>query len=341
MPVLRVCAHAVVEVSMNRVRVLVAVACFGGFTLVGSVSAGIVPCLDVVETASSDGTCGSNTCAVAVENGLASLCYTVANCGNFTATNVSAFDDPLGTIPLPSQLGPGISATALLNSAVVTDTTSLVTVSADFDGEVFTETATARVAVVPQITLQKTVITDDACTSDGVLNGSNVITVTAGTHVTYCYRVANPSAGNVVTYTTHTLFDDVLGTIAIGQPCTLGPGGTCVISATATIGGPTKNTATWTAVTTDTALCGVTQTVTNTAMAMAMVNVPTATPTPGMEGAPCMETTDCEPGLECVDNVCSPNVAPAPAASHGGILIILGLLLLIGALGLLRTRRSV
>jgi hypothetical protein len=46
-------------------------------------------------------------------------------------------------------------------------------------------------------------------------------------------------------------------------------------------------------------------------------------------------------GLTCIAGICSAvNVAPAPAASGGGLLIIIGLLLMIGSFGLWRLRRD-
>ena len=66
----------------------------------------------------------------------------------------------------------------------------------------------------------------------------------------------------------------------------------------------------------------------------------TATNTPVPEGGTCDETTDCEQALTCIDSVCTANVAPAPAASGGGLAIMLGMLIMIGSLALLRLRRE-
>jgi hypothetical protein len=225
--------------------------------------------------------------------------------------------------------------------------------------------------------------------------------------VTYCYKVTNPPSPHPLTYTMHTLVDDVLGPIAIapGQ-CNLGPGQMCIVSQTAMVNDSIKNTATWTAVTDVILPCvsliAATQTITNEAMAMAMLTIetptdtptetptetptntptdtptatptstPTATPTdtptntptrtptntptvtptltptppatptdtPVPEGGSCDETSDCAAGLTCENMICTANVAPAPAASAGGLAIMLGLLIMIGSFALLRLRRD-
>jgi hypothetical protein len=178
----------------------------------------------------------------------------------------------------------------------------------------------------------------------------------------------------------HSLVDTVLGTITINPPCTLAPGQMCVVSQTAMISESIKNTATWTAISDTVPLpCGVTRAITNSAMSMAMItlttptstptdtptntptstdtptNTPTGTPTdtpsigptptstntPVPEGGACTETADCEAGLFCVDLVCTSAVAPAPAASRGGLLVMIGLLLMIGTIAVWRLRRDV
>jgi hypothetical protein len=58
------------------------------------------------------------------------------------------------------------------------------------------------------------------------------------------------------------------------------------------------------------------------------------------EGGTCIETTDCDFALTCIDNVCTANVAPAPAASGGALAVMLGMLIMIGSLALLRLRRD-
>jgi hypothetical protein len=44
--------------------------------------------------------------------------------------------------------------------------------------------------------------------------------------------------------------------------------------------------------------------------------------------------------LTCINNVCTANVAPAPAASGGALAIMLGMLIMIGSFALLRLRRE-
>ena len=58
---------------------------------------------------------------------------------------------------------------------------------------------------------------------------------------------------------------------------------------------------------------------------------PTATPVPPLGS--CTETAQCAPGLACQNNICTA-LAPAPATSRTGLLVILGALAAIGVLAL-------
>jgi hypothetical protein len=91
----------------------------------------------------------------------------------------------------------------------------------------------------PEITLTKTVGTDSA-----VCATTDVITVTAGTEVTYCYEVEN--IGDV-TLNVHDLVDSELGTILNDFAFTLAPSATVFLTQTTTLLTATVNTATWTA----------------------------------------------------------------------------------------------
>jgi hypothetical protein len=85
----------------------------------------------------------------------------------------------------------------------------------------------------------------------------------------------------------------------------------------------------------------------------------TPTDTPGMMGAPCEDTSDCEPGLFCADGVCcndpctgelercdlpgqegtcTPITSVAPVASRGGLIAIVVLLLTVGVFAVVRRR---
>ena len=72
-----------------------------------------------------------------------------------------------------------------------------------------------------------------------------MITVSAGTTVTYCYEVENEGSQ---TFTAHTLVDDQLGTLLANFPRVLPPGSTYRVTETAQILETTVNVATWTAI---------------------------------------------------------------------------------------------
>ena len=63
---------------------------------------------------------------------------------------------------------------------------------------------------------------------------------------------------------------------------------------------------------------------------------PTATPVP--EGGACMETAQCERPLSCIDEVCTRIPAPAPALTPVLLIVALGLLAAIAAVGVWRRR---
>ncbi|MCP4591569.1 MAG: DUF11 domain-containing protein, partial [bacterium] len=91
----------------------------------------------------------------------------------------------------------------------------------------------------PAIELTKTVgITPGVCAA------TDVITVTSGTAVTYCYHVEN--TGNV-SFAFHDLEDDQLGTLLANFPQVLLPGGTYEHLETTTIMASVLNQGTWTA----------------------------------------------------------------------------------------------
>ena len=72
-------------------------------------------------------------------------------------------------------------------------------------------------------------------------------------------------------------------------------------------------------------------------------DTPTATPTatltatPVPEGGPCMDTAQCEPGLACVNDICSDGVM-VPTTSRTGLFVLAALLALVGVLVLWRRR---
>ena len=99
---------------------------------------------------------------------------------------------------------------------------------------------TVETPQVPSITLVKTV-----GTTVGVCSPDTAITVAAGTTVYYCYTVTNTGS---VTFTTHDLSDDQLGTLLTGFAYSLAPGAsTNFISSGTVVNETTTNVGTWTA----------------------------------------------------------------------------------------------
>lgn len=97
------------------------------------------------------------------------------------------------------------------------------------------------VVTEPNIRLDKTVGTDaHSCAT------TQVITVTAGTEVTYCYTITNTG---LFSMTTHDLVDNELGVILSGSSYNLEPFAATFITQSAFITSTTINTATWTAYT--------------------------------------------------------------------------------------------
>ncbi len=92
---------------------------------------------------------------------------------------------------------------------------------------------------LPGITLNKTVGTDQS-----ICAVTDLITVPAGTDVTYCYEVTNTGD---VTLTLHDLVDSELGTILNDFPYSLAPAASAFLTQTAQVNTTTGNAATWTA----------------------------------------------------------------------------------------------
>ena len=93
--------------------------------------------------------------------------------------------------------------------------------------------------ILPSLELRKTVgLNSSACAE------TDMIGVTAGTAVTYCFTITNSTG---VSLTLHDLTDSHLGSILDGFPFTLLPGASAFITQTAVITQTTINTATWTA----------------------------------------------------------------------------------------------
>ncbi|HTP09350.1 MAG TPA: hypothetical protein VMP08_13935 [Anaerolineae bacterium] len=175
-------------------------------------------------------------------SGAISHTYTVASLGE---------TDPLGLFALNLDSDGTSFWTAGLGSGKVykVDIAS-GTLLKSFDAHPFVGTAIGAGAYIvglavygeiqvgrPNLTLVETVGTLPASCA-----GTREITVGAGTTVYYCYTIIN---SGVVTLTTHSLTDTVIGPIFSNQAIALVPGATTFVTRAATINGTTINVATW------------------------------------------------------------------------------------------------
>jgi hypothetical protein len=173
---------------------------------------------------------------------------------------------------------------------------------------------------VASIVLTKTVGTPPGCAT------ANEIEVPVGTQVLYCYTVHNNGGTDLLT---HTLTDDVLGTIVGPSPAmSLAKGQIITITVP---GGP------------------VTQSVKNTAVSMAMTDSTTVSDTAMatvtvLEGAGgCADNVDnnLDGLIDCDDPECAGAAAcaPVPAASSFGLAALALVLLAAGTFALSARRR--
>jgi hypothetical protein len=200
----------------------------------------------------------ANSCAVSsattltvTQNTTVYYCYELENIGNISITTQSLIDDKLGAIPfIPATLPPGVKYTTVftLAPALIT-TTNVATWSVisfaglPFSIPVTSDSKSATLNVKPleaKIVLTKTVGTL-GLPDCGV---TNVITVTQGVPVYYCYTITNTGD---VSVTNVSLVDD-----KISSPFTLSaspilPGETKQVKGiAATLSTTTTNVATWT-----------------------------------------------------------------------------------------------
>jgi hypothetical protein len=151
-----------------------------------------------------------------------------------------------------------------------------------------------------------------------------------------------------VTLTTHSLFDDQLGTLLNESFDTVVPGASAVLTATATIHATTLNVATWSA-STGLPMNGSAHTLTPLFIASDSATVTALIPPTetggggGLDGCSDGIDNDDDNAIDCADSDCvnvNPCVAAAPTLGPAG-LVAAGLLLLsIGASSLLTRRRS-
>ncbi len=210
------------------------------------------PAIELTKTVGTDpGVCAATDSISVAPFTDVYYCYEVRNTGTYTLPLHTLVDSELGTIlnGFAYDLGPGASidtvAAGLTLSATITQTVvNTASWTAYVDGgptAVATDTATVTV-LPPSIELTKTVGTDA-----GVCAITDLITVTTGTDVYYCYEVRNTG-----TYTLpyHDLYDSELGAILTGFAYDLGPGASidtvaAGLTLSATITQTTVNTATW------------------------------------------------------------------------------------------------
>ena len=219
------------------------------------------PGISLSKTVGTDPNVCATTSNISVDPGTdVTYCYEVTNTGGVTLTVHELDDTQLGTIltGFPFDLDPGASAFVTTTANIVTDTVNVATWTAcNIDGppnltcfdtaafEVVSDTATANVTInppnAPSIALTKTVGLDNSTCA----TSNNLSVGQPSTEVYYCYHVVNTGD---VTFTTHDLIDDKLGTILSGLPFVLGPGEDLfVYPVTAVITTAVTNVATWTA----------------------------------------------------------------------------------------------
>ena len=171
-------------------------------------------------------------------------CYEVTNTGLVTLTMHTLTDNKLGLlIPLNTAilLPPAASFTFSTTEVITQSVVNIGIWTADDDfGHLTGDNDSATVTVLmPTIVLTKTV-----SAVPGICAPTDVVTVTAGSSVTYCYEIENTG---LVTVTGHSLFDDVLGALFTDTLTTVGPGETMAYSTTVPVNLDTINIATWTA----------------------------------------------------------------------------------------------
>jgi len=194
-------------------------------------------------------TVGTDTLACATMNSISvapgtkvTYCYTVTNTGSESLTTHTLVDDQLGPIltnflfTLVPSASAFITATAVINTPV----TNIATWTAESSGggTAFDSDFAIVSLLEPKLSLSKTVGLDpNSCSTE------DSITVDPGTRVTYCYTVTNTGELDLVS---HTLVDDLLGSILTDFPYSLAPMASAFITSTAIINTPVTNLATWT-----------------------------------------------------------------------------------------------
>jgi LPXTG-motif cell wall-anchored protein len=163
-----------------------------------------------------------------------------------------------------------------------------------------------------------------------------LITVAADTEVTYCYTFTNTGDAPL---TMHDLSDSELGDVLTDFPEMLEPAASFFVTASATIGVDTTNTATWTARDPELGLLAAASA--DATVEIALEPTTTTTTTTTTTGA-AVTPTSTAPGGEVAANVAERGSSSLPVTgSDLGVLAWLGLALLVlggAALGLSRRR---
>ncbi|GAB4580555.1 MAG: hypothetical protein Fur0022_32970 [Anaerolineales bacterium] len=203
-----------------------------------------IPEISLAKTVGTDpGTCAT-TDTIAVAPGTdVTYCYEITNTGPITLTQHTLVDSELGTLlnNFPYSLSPGASAFLTTTVNITSTTVNSATWTAFNPGPIniatATDVATVTVTTPPSIVLTKTV-----GTTPGLCATTDVITVTYGTNVTYCYTVENTGG---TTLNMHTLTDSALGPLFSNLSYPLGPGEVVSYTTSTPLYVTTVNTATW------------------------------------------------------------------------------------------------
>ncbi len=207
--------------------------------------------------------CGTEISLEVFEGSEVTYCYKVANLGNLTLNHHTLFDDRIGTIvddDYGFQIEPGktviITHTYYITELSVINIAYWKSQNITIPGfDYITATGTSNQVLVtpiprpvtrPGIRFEKTVGTES-----GVCATDTEIFVQPDTEVTYCFKATNVSTTSV-TFITHSLVDDQLGTILDGDTSfTLADGESHTELVSTVISASITNTARWTSFTAD------------------------------------------------------------------------------------------
>ena len=183
----------------------------------------INPMLNVMKTVSLDGSCPGQDVVQGTNGASVAYCLIVTNAGDVALSDVTLDDVDLGLSTNVGTLAVGQLATVTVVSTVSGDLTNTVSATADDPngndvGPVTDDTVVEEIA--PALGVSKTVSTDGSC------SGSDLVQVTNGTTVTFCFVVTN--AGDVAMSNVTLDDSDIIpalstnvGTVTVGQVVTV------------------------------------------------------------------------------------------------------------------------